>query len=172
MPYTIAAVIAVIGVVAFTVMQSDPAVESEVILVTEEVRTPEEESPIVPEAETAVSTEPETVADAERDDGDATEFADGSYTAQTSYFTPRRTEHTMDVTLVLEDNIVTEASILWDGEVTPKTPNHSGFDEAYKEVVLGLSLDEIQLSRVGGASLTSESFNEAVKAIETQAGTS
>jgi hypothetical protein len=99
-------------------------------------------------------------------------FVDGSYTVEASYFTPRRTEHLMDITLTLENGIVTDASIIWDGDVTPKTPNHIAFDEAYKAEVVGQPINEIYLSRVGGASLTSEAFNEAVQEIQTEASAS
>ncbi len=103
---------------------------------------------------------------------DVSSFVDGTYTTQTSYFTPRRTEHTMDVTFTLNDDIVTDVSILWDGSAEPKTPSHSGFDAAYKAEVVGRPLNEIFLSRVGGASLTSESFNEVIENVEIEASAS
>jgi hypothetical protein len=178
MPYIIAAVVLVIGAVAFTVMQTNPTIEEEVLTTTEEMRPPQENAPTdettgapTPEEtpdESAVSgLAPEPTTDAQ-----SSNYADGTYTVQTSYFTPRRTEHVMDITLTLANGVVTDASILWDGEAEAKTPNHSSFDEAYKEEVVGQPLDAINLSRVGGASLTTEAFNEAVDSIQQEASVS
>ena len=92
----------------------------------------------------------------------------GTYVAEASYLTPRRTNHDIEVSLTLEDNVVTAAEVLYDGESNASTPNHSSFDAAYESEVIGKSLDEISLSRVGGASLTSNAFNEAVAEIRAQ----
>lgn len=184
MPIIIAIIVVVVGAMAFTVFQSSPATDTQPEVVAEEVRTVEEESnasdtTVSAEAQIDVSAEEpdisvvsEVIEDARPSDPDLTAFADGTYTTQTSYFTPRRTEHTMDITLTLENDIVVATEILWDGVTTPKTPSHSGFDAAYEAEVVGQPLNEIFLSRVGGASLTSESFNEAVETIEIEASAS
>jgi len=90
-----------------------------------------------------------------------------SFTAEASYLTPRRTNHDIEVTLTLKDRVVVDANVLYDGS-TPGTPAHSGFDEAYKSEVIGKRLNEIELSRTGGASLTSVAFNEAVASIRAE----
>jgi hypothetical protein len=56
--------------------------------------------------------------------------------------------------------------------LAPKTPSHTGFDTAYEAEVVGQPLDDLRLSRTGGASLTSDAFNEAVTDIKQQARTS
>jgi hypothetical protein len=181
MPYIIAIVILIIGAVAFTFMQADPAVEPEVSQIEEARPTPITEptddvagaEPTPPSAEApnpgAVS---ELVEEPRASDPDLTDFVDGTYTTQVSYFTPRRTEHVMDISLTLENDVVVATEIVWDGDVTPKTPNHTSFDNAYEALVVGQPLNEIYLSRVGGASLTSEAFNEAIQTIETEASAS
>lgn len=95
-------------------------------------------------------------------------FRNGSYTTAASYFTPARTRHDMDITLTISDDIVTDAVIIYDGGA-PETGHHRRFDDAYKAAVIGQPLANISLARVGGASLTSEAFNEAVDTIEQQA---
>jgi hypothetical protein len=199
MPYIIAIVAIAIGAITFTVLKTDPITDQEIVSISEEVRLPQETTPepdtaedtdeiaIIPEAitetdETAtvqfVAEEPdislvsEMVKQPPTEETPNTSFVDGSYTTETAYFTPRRTQHVMDVTLTIENDVVTDASILWDGAVAPKTPSHSGFDAAYKEEVIGKSLSMIDLSRVGGASLTSDAFNEAVDTIQSEARTS
>lgn len=187
MPYIIAIVAIAIAAIAFTMLRSEPAIEPDTTATTEEVRLPEESTtdtdaleldaeasatmPISDE-EPDISVVSEIVTDTPEAPTTETSFADGSYTTQASYFTPRRTEHLMDITLTVENDVVTDASIIWDGDATPKTPSHSGFDVAYKAEVVGQPLSEINLSRVGGASLTSDAFNEAVDTIEAEARTS
>jgi FMN-binding domain len=86
-----------------------------------------------------------------------------------TYLTPARTEHEITVELTLTGDTVTEANVLYDGQETSQNPNHERFDAAYKTEVVGKTLAQISLSRVGGASLTSQAFNEAVaKMIATQ----
>jgi hypothetical protein len=88
-------------------------------------------------------------------------------TAEASYFTPRRTEHEILVSLTLKDRVVVDADVTYDGGAGV-TPSHQAFDAAYTSEVVGKRLNEINLSRVGGASLTSEAFNEAVAAMRAQ----
>jgi hypothetical protein len=84
-----------------------------------------------------------------------------TFTANASYFTPRRTQHDIEVTLTLKDRVVVDANVTYDGGAAA-TPNHTRFDDAYRSEVIGKRLNQISLSRTGGASLTSEAFNEAV----------
>lgn len=90
-----------------------------------------------------------------------------TYVAQASYFTPRRTEHDMAITLELDGETVVGANVLYDQE-NAYTPAHTGFDQAYKAEVIGKNINDIDLSRVGGASLTSTAFNEGVADIIAQ----
>ncbi len=98
----------------------------------------------------------------------AAQFKDGSYTVRASYYTPRRVEHLMDITVRVENDRVVDASILYDGKKA-ETPSHLNFDKAFKSEVIGKPLDAISLSRVGGASLTSTAFNEAMVEVKTEA---
>ena len=50
-------------------------------------------------------------------------------------------------------------------------PLQERFDAVYKTEVVGKKLTDINLSRVGGASLTSKAFNEAVADIIKQTNT-
>ncbi len=92
-----------------------------------------------------------------------------AYTENSSYLTPARTEHKMAVTLSIADGIVTDASVTYDGQSDGfSNPNHERFNAAYKTEVIGKKLSDVSLSRVGGASLTSKAFNEAVAKIVAQ----
>ena len=97
------------------------------------------------------------------------DYTDGTYSATASYFTPRNVEHDIEVQLTVNDDVVTGAEVLYDGSPSAATPSHSRFDGAYTSEVVGVALDDISLSRTGGASLTSEAFNEAVDTIKARA---
>lgn len=96
------------------------------------------------------------------------EYKDGTYNTVTSYFTPSNVEHKISVSLTLAGDTVTGAEVLYDGEVA-KTPSHTRFESAWQSAVIGVDLEDVSLSRTGGASLTSESFNEAVDTIKQEA---
>lgn len=168
MSYIIAIIIIAIAGVAFTFTQSKP-----------ETITTTDGTPVVTENEAARSEElaefdTETVIPAseeavnENTEDTSSVYGNGSYTARATYFTPKRTEHEIAVTLTLTDDIVTDATILYDG-AAPATGSHLGFDNAYKAAVIGQPVATLSLSRVGGASLTSTSFNEALESIKSEA---
>lgn len=91
-----------------------------------------------------------------------------SYTENVSYLTPARTEHKMAVTLKVANGIVTEADVVYDGGAGYSNPSQERFDGAVSAEVIGKPLAEISLSRVGGASLSTNAFNEAVLKIQAQ----
>lgn len=115
-------------------------------------------------------------ADAEGDaDADTTgsgsesaEYADGTYTAEGSYQTPETVE-TISVTLTLADGVVTEVEVTGDPQA-PETEQYQGqFIDGIGEEVVGVAIDDIEVSRVAGSSLTSGGFNAAVDDIKEQA---
>ncbi|MFT5831666.1 MAG: hypothetical protein ACI9SY_000033 [Candidatus Paceibacteria bacterium] len=93
--------------------------------------------------------------------------ASETYVAEASYFTPRRKEHDIAVTVELEGSTIVAANVTYDGGPAA-TPAHSGFDGAYAAEVIGQDINDVELSRTGGASLTSVAFNEAVAEIRAQ----
>ncbi|NBD73956.1 hypothetical protein GVX82_02855 [Patescibacteria group bacterium] len=126
----------------------------------------------------AADEEPGEEADAETETeptADAAEiqstFADGTYTATADYLTPRRTTHTVDLTLTLEDDVVTAAAVTYDGKPAGEYSNdyQEGFDAAYEAEVVGQPIENISLSRMGGSSLTPQGFNDALEAVKAEA---
>jgi hypothetical protein len=97
----------------------------------------------------------------------------GTFKADGEYLTPARTRQTVEVTLTLEAGVVTDSVVTFDGKAVGQSSNdnQARFADAYKTEVIGKSLSEISLSRVGGASLTSRTFNEAVAKIIAQTAT-
>lgn len=80
--------------------------------------------------------------------------------------------YTIDVTLEVSNGVVKSADVMYDNKETGyQHPLQERFDAVYKTEVIGKKLEDINLSRVGGASLTSKAFNKAVAEIITQTNT-
>lgn len=98
----------------------------------------------------------------------ATEYVDGTYTVTTSYLTPRRVEHVVDLEFTIENDVVVAVSALYDG-AAPETSHHTRFDNALAGEVVGVPLNDLAPSRIGGASLTTDAFNDAVEEVRAEA---
>ncbi len=112
-------------------------------------------------------TAPTTDASTPANEPDTTTNAAVTRTGTGTYLTPRRDEHTVDVTLTIADGIVTDAEVTFDGKPAGEVSNgtQGRFLAAYEAEVIGKPVANINLSRVGGASLTTGAFNEAVAKI-------
>lgn len=147
-------------------LDATPTTKTEVDITADTVLPTDEDTVTEPEPATvstlAPQPGPEPVAS-------ATDFDNGSFTAAVTYLTPARSTLSMDVTLTLADDKVTTASIIYDNGDGPSNSHQRRFDAAYQAEVVGRSLADIALSRVAGASLTTDSFNEAVAAVAEQA---
>lgn len=122
-------------------------------------------------APSSAASEPATTStDAAAGDTAAADsaYADGTYDAEGAYTSPGGNE-TVGVELTLEGGVVTAVT------VTPQSENPTG--EQYQErfasgisgEVVGKSLDELDVSKVSGSSLTSGGFNDAVETIKADA---
>ena len=90
-------------------------------------------------------------------------YADGTYTADGSYATPESVE-TITVTVTLEDDTITAVEVTGESE-----QYQSQFIGGIADAVVGEDIDDLQVSRVAGSSLTSGGFNEAIEAIKSEA---
>ena len=98
----------------------------------------------------------------------ASGYADGTYTAEGSYATPETVE-TISVTVTLADGVITAVEVEGDPQ-RPESVQYQGqFVGGIADVVVGQPIDEIQVSRVAGSSLTSGGFTEAIDAIKAEA---
>lgn len=96
------------------------------------------------------------------------EYADGTYTADGSYQTPETVEQ-ISVTLTLEDGVVTDVDVTGDPQARETEQYQGQFIDGIADEVVGVAIDELDVSRVAGSSLTSGGFNAAVDDIKEQA---
>lgn len=96
------------------------------------------------------------------------EYADGGYTAEGDYVSPAGPSH-VTVELTLADDIITAV------EVTPLAtdPTSRGFQTQFADgiatAIVGQDIDTLTVSRIGGSSLTSGGFNDALAKIKAEA---
>lgn len=95
-------------------------------------------------------------------------YKDGTYRAVGAYDTPESTE-AIGVSLTLQNGVVVSST----ADTNPTRPQsqryQADFIRNYKAQVVGRSLDELDLQRVAGSSLTSAGFDVAVARIKIQA---
>ncbi|WP_435225742.1 hypothetical protein [Streptomyces sp. Tue6028] len=93
-------------------------------------------------------------------------YADGEYSADGAYGTQNSS---IGVTLTLDDAVITKV------EVEPHATNETSrdyqerFADAVAALVVGKTIDEVNLDRVAGSSGTPDGFNDAVQKIKEEA---
>lgn len=136
-----------------------------------------EDTPVVRDEETPNGTDD---GNAEQLDEETTEevsvidstpeFRDGSYQSVQNYRVPNGQEYKVDVTLTLENDQIVDYALKFDDKaVGGSNSNQTRFADAIGAEISGQEIDELELSRIGGASLTTDSFNDAIDDVMMQA---
>lgn len=191
MPYIIAVIALVVASVGFTLFQSsnNPVadIQSEPIVMevsndtsaptpTDTARpvntgTPNtalKNTPTVPPAAKTPSTPtPQPTPTPTPVPVNTSHFKNGTYRAQSSYRTPGGS-YLMQVTFTVANDKITAADVAFDGRGANDGYSRS-FSDSYQNKVIGQSLETVRPSRIGGASLTTNAFNNALASIKTQA---
>jgi hypothetical protein len=76
---------------------------------------------------------------------------------------------TVDLSLTLKDGIITDANFLPKSERPMSLRFQNQFAAGYKELVIGKKINEVNLIKVSGSSLTPKGFNDAVAQIKAKA---
>lgn len=97
------------------------------------------------------------------------DYTDGTYSTDVLYRVPSGDMEPMTVSLTLQGDIVTAAEFDFEGVVGTSRLNQAKFLKAYETEVIGKDIDTLNLSRVGGASLTTNGFNDALEKIKAEA---
>lgn len=151
MAYIIGIIVVVLVAVGFAMMKSDSV----------------DEAPVATEVESSLpvpgNDAEEMVVTDETGEVEAVDTAvpDGAHTTSVTYLTPAKNEYRLEITLITENDVITDATIVYS-QGAEVDPNAQRFEGAYQEEIIGKQIDELDLSRVGGASLTTGAFNEAV----------
>lgn len=128
---------------------------------------PAEEAPAAEQPSSAASAAPQSAAP--QAGAAAGSYADGEYTASGSYTPPSNQTEEVDVTLTLEGNTVTALEVTTSGNHPTSKAYQREFTSGVQEQVIGKSLDELDVDKVAGSSLTSQGFNKALETIRAEA---
>ena len=97
-------------------------------------------------------------------------YKDGNYSATASYTVPRGYENSITVTLTVKDGLVTAAKSTHTYTDHESAMYIDSFDGSIQSSVVGKTIRSLSsLSRVGGASLTTSGFDDAITTIATRA---
>jgi uncharacterized protein with FMN-binding domain len=98
----------------------------------------------------------------------ASAYKNGSYNASIDYFVPK-SDNTITVQMTIDNGTVT--AIKTTHNYTDRESDYyiSSFDSLIEQEVKGKKLDELSIGRVGGASLTSNAFDDAIATIKNEA---
>lgn len=119
-----------------------------------------------PDATGATASPPSVASSA--DSAGSADYTDGTYTAEGSYVAPSG-EQSVEVTLTIQSSAVTAVEVIPQAE----DPQSEGYQEKFAsgidDVVVGVPLDELDVDKVAGSSLTAGGFNAALDQIKADA---
>ena len=95
-------------------------------------------------------------------------YADGTYTADGSYQAPSGTE-SITVELTLADDTITDITVTPHATDPTAKGMQANFASGIADQVVGQDIDELNVTRVSGSSLTSGGFKIAIAAIKEDA---
>jgi hypothetical protein len=88
-----------------------------------------------------------------------------SYSSSVSYRVPGN-QQSLSLNLTVNNNIITAVSVNLSKTGGESAGYQSRFESSYKNLVLGKNIKSVSLSRVGGASLTTNAFMQALNSIK------
>jgi uncharacterized protein with FMN-binding domain len=127
--------------------------------------TADAENTPVPTSSLQATTDTSDTADAA---SGSSAYADGEYSAEGEYTSPGGKEN-VGVSLTLSGDVITAVTVTPEA-TNPNSKKYQGqFADGISSVVVGKSIDDIEVSKVAGSSLTSGGFNDAVEQIKADA---
>ncbi len=155
----VALVLIVVGVVYVNRAEPTPGTEPEVVV--EETVSPTTTAQPTGATAQQPATPPASTPTAPPPTPAPVVAASQSLTVHMPYRSPAKIQESITVNLVVKDGVVTAVDSSYN-EGQGQNPFQERFDDSYKTLVVGKKLSDISLSRVGGASLTSQAFNAVV----------
>lgn len=91
--------------------------------------------------------------------------ADGTYNLAQTYTVPGGDKENLKMTLVIKDGVIESIA----NNTVSSSPKSSGYQKSFeteiKKAAIGKKIESLNLSSVGGASLTTNAFNEGLSSI-------
>lgn len=118
-----------------------------------------------PEAEQVVNGQDE---DNESETENTSDYENGTYSATGTYTAPPGQEE-IEISITLENGIITDTEFTGLSQNATSQRYQGIFAENYEELVIGQPIDEVELDKVAGSSLTPGGFNEALQQVRSEA---
>lgn len=96
-------------------------------------------------------------------------YKDGTYTASQSYFVPHGGQNTVKATITISSGKISAVTVNDDYSDGESSMYIQDFESSVSGAIVGQSMGSTPFSRIGGASLTSSAFYDALDTIATQA---
>ncbi len=93
------------------------------------------------------------------------QYADGEYSVMGEYTSPGGPEQ-IEVSVTLENDIIVDAEVVPQATLPISVKMQEAFTSGYEEFVIGKDIDEVELTKVAGSSLTPKGFNDALEKIK------
>ncbi len=98
----------------------------------------------------------------------SSDYKDGTYSAAGTYESPGGRE-SIDISITIKDGAIADTTAV-SGSTNPTGRKFQGqFISGYRTQILGKFIDDANVSRVSGSSLTSKGFNSALEQIKAKA---
>lgn len=95
-------------------------------------------------------------------------YTDGTYEVVGNYTSPGGEEE-LGVIITLENNLIADAEVTVLATRPISNKMQTDFAENYKTMVVGKNIDEVNLGKVSGSSLTPIGFNDALEKVKAEA---
>lgn len=98
-----------------------------------------------------------------------TMYKDGTYSNSQTYRVPEGHSNTISVKITLSGDVIKDLTVDSNYNSRESERYVSGFESSIKSKVVGKKISDVNLSIVGGASLTTDAFTEAISEIQSEA---
>jgi hypothetical protein len=95
-------------------------------------------------------------------------YKDGEYTVTGNYVSPGGPRE-VGVVITLKDGVITESKFEKKAEDPTSIKFQGEFADNYQPLVIGKNIDEVNLTKVAGSSLTPKGFNDALEKVKAEA---
>lgn len=153
-PLVLVAIVAIAAIVFYTTSMSSKS---------QTTNTSVQTSPAAQQATSAPVQEQDAMAPAA-----SSSYKDGTYSATGNYVSPGGARE-IEVSITIADGKITDSTFVGKAE-DPQSKRFQGeFSQGYKAMIVGKNIDEVELTKVSGSSLTPQGFNDALTKIKTEA---